>query len=199
MLETAPLAGPAAHVCAKETPRNPASEEFLMITQSVSHRKTRPAHYSDSERQLSSFAFEVLPSYFFSVMNVCPYCCLNDGDMVHLISYLIFNCFVSIVFKYISIFQMLSWCKLRYFHWLLQNTADPQHVEITPLLFQFTCVPSYDCATCLSTFHWLYKSQQQPEEGRQIFGKIPQGENSAICTSGHLHFQNYFARSARSS
>lgn len=50
MLETAPLAGPAAHVCAKETPRNPASEEFLMITQSVSHRKTRPAHYSDSER-----------------------------------------------------------------------------------------------------------------------------------------------------
>jgi len=49
----------------------------------------------------------------------------------------------------------------------------------------------------LCTFHWLYKSQQQSEEGRKIFGKIPQGENCALRVSDHLNFQYDFTRSAR--
>lgn len=73
-------------------------------------------------------------------MNVCPYCCFDDGEMVQLISNFIFNCFVSTVFKYISIFQMLSWCKLMYFHWLLLNSTDPQHAEITPSIHLYSIV-----------------------------------------------------------
>jgi len=52
-------------------------------------------------------------------MNVCLYCFLDDGEMVQLISDFISNCFVSIVLKYLSTFQMRSWYKLVYFHGLL--------------------------------------------------------------------------------
>lgn len=62
---------------------------------------------------------------------------LDDGEMVQLISNVISICFDSIVFKYISIFQMLIWYKLMSFHQLLQNSADQQQAETSPVLFQF--------------------------------------------------------------
>lgn len=59
----------------RETLRHLASQELVVIAQSISCSKNRPTHYSVSKRYLSSFAFNVFLPYFFWVMNVCLFCC----------------------------------------------------------------------------------------------------------------------------
>lgn len=60
--------------------------------------------------------------------------------MVPLISNLIFNGFVSIVLKYISIFQMLSCTFTDYYRMVLICSMQKT------LHYSFTCIPSWDCA-----------------------------------------------------
>lgn len=63
--------------------------------------------------------------------------------MVQLISSLIFNGFVSIVFKYISVFQTLSCTFMGHYRTvLICSTQKTLH-------YSFTCIPSWDCAMYL--------------------------------------------------
>lgn len=103
------------HVFAKGKCKKTASQECIIVLQSISHRKSRCADYCVIN--VFFFYFKDLRSFFFflSVIIAYPHSYLDEGEIVQFVSNFIFNCFVSNVAKYISVSMGLSLWTLLYF------------------------------------------------------------------------------------